>query len=314
MARRAWSREEEQEALRLPWPEFHAKFPDRTFNSWEVKRRRVEKDGLAGVPERHQPVMGERRLTVGTEHIRFAIVSDTHGGSKFEQQSALMDFYRHAEDEGVQFFVHAGDVTQGSDRMHLGMELEVHAHGAYAQAQYVINSYPRAKVPTYMIGGNHDLSFFKDGGQNIVRQITEARDDLVFLGQDAAHFTVENVRAYIIHPSGAAQMPRLKAIAASLPRSKDVKLMISGHTHQYGAARHHGITILQVPCFQGRYGWMGAKGLVPDIGGVIVDIWQDGDGHVERISHEVKFYDEIEGDWDYEASHDVNIPWTDEGL
>lgn len=312
MARRSWTEAEAQEALRLPWPEFHAKYPDRSFNSWEVKRRRVEKDGLQGVPERHQPVLGERNLVLGTRHIRFGIVSDTHGGSKFEQQSALMDFYLDAEDRGVAFFVHAGDVTQGSDRMHLGMELEVHAHGAAAQAQYVIDSYPRASVPTYMIGGNHDLSFFKDGGVNIVRQITDARPDLVFLGQDAAHFTVEGIRAYVLHPKGNPSMTRLKQIANALPG--DVRLLIAGHTHQYGAAKHKNTLILQVPCFQGRYNWMGAGGMFPDIGGVIVDIWLDDAGNVERMAHELKLYDEVTGDWDREASAAVNIPWTDRGL
>ena len=313
MVRRAWTEGEGQEALRLPWAEFHAKYPDRSFNSWEVKRRRVGKDGLSGVPERSQPVMGERQLVVGTKHVRFAIVSDTHGGSKYEQQSALMDFYADAEDRGAQFFIHAGDVTQGSDRMHLAMELETHAHGAAAQAQYVIDSYPRSEVPTYMIGGNHDLSFFKDGGSNIVRQICDARPDLVFLGQDAAHLTVEGVRMYVFHPDGAGSMARFKAVANSLPAAKDVRLLIVGHTHQYAAAQHKTTTILQVPCFQGRYNWLARKGLVPDIGGVLVDIWLDDDGRIERIAHEVKFYDEVSGDWDYEASHSVNLPWTDAG-
>lgn len=314
MARRSWTHQEEQEALRLPWAEFHSKYPDRTFNSWEVKRRRVEKEGLFGTPERSQPVLGERQLVVGTRHIRFGIVSDTHGGSKFEQQSALMDFYQDAEGRGAQFFVHAGDLTQGSDRMHLGMELEVHAHGAAAQAQYVVESYPRASVPTYVIGGNHDLSFFKDGGQNIVRQITDQRPDMVFLGQDAAYFSVEGIRSYVIHPDGAGSILRFKKIAESLPRSKDVKLLIVGHTHNYGAALHQGMLILQVPCFQGRYGWLARKGLVPDIGGVLVDVWLDDDGNIERIAHEVKLYDEVQGDWDREASALVNLPWTDDGL
>lgn len=308
-----WTEAEGLDALRMPWPVFHEKYPERPFNAWEVKRRRLAKDMLAGVPENRQPIPGERQLVVGDRHVRFAIVSDTHAGSKFEQQSALEDFYAHAVKEGAKFFIHAGDVTQGSDRMHLGMELEVHAHGAAAQAQYVIHSYPRSPVPTYMIGGNHDLSFHKDGGQNIVRQICDMRPDLVYLGQDAAHFTVEGIRAYVIHPDGAGSPARFKKIAESLPSSRDVRLLIVGHTHNYGAYQSKDVTILQVPCFQGRYAWLARKGLVPDIGGMIVDLWLDDAGRIERIAHEVKFYEEVSGDWDQKASDLVNAPWSDEG-
>lgn len=311
--RSRWTDEEAHDALRLGWPEFRARYPERTFNSWEVKRRRMEKESLPLVAEKYLPDPEVPELRFGEQHIRFGIVSDTHGGSKFEQNTALHDFYDYALGRGARFMVHAGDVTQGSDKMHLGMEMEVHAHGAAAQAQYVTESYPRNGLLTYMIGGNHDASFWKDGGSSIVRQITERRDDMVYLGQDAAHFSVEGIRAYVLHPEGAGSMLALQKFADSLPRGKDVQLLIAGHTHQYGAARQRDTTILRVPCFQGRYAWMGRKGLVPDIGGVLVDLWLTEDGRIDRIAHEVKFYDEATGDWDREASDRVNAPWTDAG-
>lgn len=42
MSRQFWT-EEELDAVRsgIPWSDFHARFPWRTYDSWEVKRRRV---------------------------------------------------------------------------------------------------------------------------------------------------------------------------------------------------------------------------------------------------------------------------------
>lgn len=48
MSRRPWT-ETELDAVtsRFPWSAFHLLFPDRTYDAWEVKRRRVS-GGSAG--------------------------------------------------------------------------------------------------------------------------------------------------------------------------------------------------------------------------------------------------------------------------
>jgi len=41
MTRKAWGRTEMLEAAILTWPEFQKRHPHRSYDSWEVKRRRV---------------------------------------------------------------------------------------------------------------------------------------------------------------------------------------------------------------------------------------------------------------------------------
>lgn len=261
----------------------------------------------------------ETTVSLGKEHMRFGLVSDTHGGSKFEQLTALRDFYRHADELEVDAFIHAGDVTQGSDRMHLGMEHEVHAHGSDAQVAYVAATYPRSerKVPTYMISGNHDASFLKDGGSNVVRQVCSAREDLVYLGQDAAYLTIGPLRAYVVHPDGGgsyAKSYKGQKFSESLPVEKDVRLLLMGHYHNYVSFMQRQTSVFQLPCFQSQYSWLARKGLHPDIGGIILDLWLDDDGRVARVAHELVRYPTLTDDWDIEVSAEVNRGWTSKGI
>ena len=261
----------------------------------------------------------ETVIDFGKHHLRFGVVSDTHGGSKFEQLTALRAFYRHADELEVDAFIHAGDFVQGSDRMHLGMEHEVHAHGSDAQVSYVVGTYPRSErgVKTYAISGNHDASFLKDGGSNVVRQIAKGREDIVYLGQDAAYLTIGNLRCYVVHPDGGgayAKSYKGQKFSESLPAERDVRLLLLGHYHNYVAFMQRETAVFQLPCFQSQYSWLARKGLHPDIGGIILDLWLDDRGGVRRLSHEVVRFPSLENDWDRDISAEVNRGWSSRGL
>lgn len=261
----------------------------------------------------------ETSIDFGKDHMRFGLVSDTHGGSKFEQLTALKAFYRHADELEVDAFIHAGDFVQGSDRMHLGMEHEVHAHGSDAQVSYVVGTYPTSErgVKTYAISGNHDASFLKDGGSNVVRQIAKGREDIVYLGQDAAYLTIGNLRAYVVHPDGGgsyAKSYKPQKMASALPADRDVRLLLLGHYHVYGSFRERKTHTLMLPCFQSQYSWLARKGLHPDIGGIILDLWLDDDGGIRRLSHELVSFDPLEDDYDHGVSAEVNRGWSPIGL
>jgi predicted phosphodiesterase len=261
----------------------------------------------------------ETSVDLGKDHMRFGLVSDTHGGSKFEQLSALQAFYRHGDEAEVDAFIHAGDFVQGSDKMHLGMEHEVHAHGSDAQVSYVVGTYPKSErgVKTYAISGNHDASFLKDGGSNVVRQISKGRDDVVYLGQDAAYLTIGNLRVYVVHPDGGgsyAKSYKGQKFSESLPQDKDVRLLLLGHYHNYVSFMQRETAVFQLPCFQSQYSWLARKGLHPDIGGILLDLWLDDNGGIRRMSHEVVRFPALEDDWDHEVSDSVNRGWSSSGL
>jgi predicted phosphodiesterase len=251
----------------------------------------------------------EASVDLGSDHYRFLVVSDTHGGSRYEQLSALKETYHIALEEGCEFAIHAGDVTQGSDRMHRGMELEVHAHGADAQAGYVIATYPRG-LTTYIIGGNHDASFAKDGGVNVVRKVCSLHPDLEYLGQDAAYLNIGPSRHYIIHPSGGGAYAKSYKGQKIAETTAGVDALWIGHFHSYASFWVKDMAVTQLGCFQSQYAWLATKALYPDVMGLIVDMDLRDDGSVgQMVRRELRFRP-AEEDWDHEASRKAGRGWS----
>lgn len=258
----------------------------------------------------------ETHVDLGTHHIRLGIVSDPHLGSRYEQLTALRSFYAHADAQKVDAFVNAGDLVQGSDKMHKGMELEVHAHGADAQVAYAAAVYPasrRRNVKTYIIAGNHDDSFLKDGGVNVVRRVCALRPDMAYVGQDAAYLRLGKLRMYVVHPDGGntyAKSYKPQKLAESLPLEREVALLLIGHYHNYGAFRQKHTISMMLPCFQSQYAWLARKALHPDIGGIIADVWMDDTGRITRFAHELVGYPALDEDFDQAASHAAGRGWS----
>jgi predicted phosphodiesterase len=258
-------------------------------------------------------------IDLGKEQFRFAVLSDTHGGSKFEQLTALRSFYRVADDREVDFFIHAGDLTQGPDRMHRDQYLGVHAHGSDQQVDYVVATYPQSErgVPTYIITGNHDDSFLVEGGTNVVRQVAGRRPDFAYVGQDAAYLTIGGLRTYVIHPDGGgsyAKSYKPQKISESLPLDPPLAMVFIGHYHNRGQFRQKDTEVLMLACFQSQYSWLARKGLHPDIGAYVIDVWLDDNGRPARTVTEYVAYQGLEDDWDHEVSAEVSKGWSPKGM
>lgn len=243
-------------------------------------------------------------------HLRLGVVSDTHLGSVYEQLSALKDFYQRAVDEGVDAFIHAGDLVQGTPKMHRGMEHEVHLHSCDGQLEYAAEVYPETPLTTYMITGNHDDSWINESGTNVVRQLAALRDDISYLGRDSCYLTIAGLRIYVAHPDGGASYAKsykAQKLMEALPEKERIQLAILGHYHTYGVFKIQNTQVVMQPCFQGQYPWLVRKGLYPTIGGQILDIEYNED-HIENFTHTLFEYQESLQDWDKDASYKHQRP------
>ena len=95
---------------------------------------KVEKRGLAEV---------DRKFKIDTsmfngETSRFAVISCTQLGSRFQQLTFLKNFYKYIENQGIKVVLHCGDFVDG-EKMYRGHEYELFLHGCEAQKDYAIN-------------------------------------------------------------------------------------------------------------------------------------------------------------------------------
>lgn len=172
--------------------------------------------------------------------IIFGTTSDAHFGSKFQQPTAMKMVHDYAVDVWrAKFMIDAGDAFAGR-KMFRGQESEVFAETFDEQLEEGVKRLPK-RLPTYIIGGNHDESFWKQiisdlakhiklekhpdvmNYFNIMRQLSLRRPDIIYLceqnygsypieakavfGPDGMLDKVDKIKSVVIlitHPSGGA--------------------------------------------------------------------------------------------------------------
>lgn len=256
-----------------------------------------------------------RRLT-------FAVLSDLHGGSKHLQASALLRFVRAAHDDyGVQAYFISGDLTAGVG-VYRGQHNDLYAHSAEDQVASLVHTlpaYPDAKY--YMLGGNHDYSFMKAGGMDVIRMACLQRNDFVYCGFDQVEIPLlENVSAVLWHPSGGvpyALSYRGQKMAAEIGRreltdvvmeqkpSPTVRFIFWGHLHVSDFFPHGPIWVMGPGCFEGSNSYLKAKGLQPVVQGLVVEADVTPSGLLGQVHvHPMPF---VEQEDDYHAAWEPSL-------
>ena len=219
------------------------------------------------------------RIPIKGNVIRFGVVSDTHLGSRYCQNSFLKWTYRHLKKHGATFVLHGGDIVDG-EHVYRGQDYEVHAHGFDAQLEYTVENYPR-DLPTYFICGNHDLSWFERGGADIGLALTSRRPDLHYLGQMGSYVYFGNVKAYLVHGMGFpayALSYKLQRMVAELSTENKPNIMIMGHFHTAFQSFFRNVWAMHGGGFQGQTPFLRRRAVFPVIGGYLIEIETDKKG------------------------------------
>ncbi len=249
-----------------------------------------------------------------TVDVNFGVVSDTHAGSYYEQITALEDFVKTAYDEyNVRHMMHVGDAFAGI-KVYRGQASEVYAYTGTAQAEAVANNLPwHPDLKWYMLGGNHDYSFYKEVGIDVRTLLAGlGRDDIQLLPYDAANLPLlPDIDAHLWHPiggipyavsyraqKGAEQLAskELMDVVMGTKPKPSVRLILCGHLHVIYMLDHGPMVVLGAGCFEGQTSLLKRLGKVPQIGGWIVRC-RFVDGMLYRLDTTRIRYPEIQDDW-----------------
>lgn len=245
------------------------------------------RDGEVVLDRQHRPSDMVLDLTqFYRDKLLVGIISCTHFGNRYRQLGGLSSFYQVCEKDGVNVVIMAGDLTDGLG-MYKGQEYDQYAHGADEQVAATVEEYPRSSVKTMVIGGNHDYSFQRRSGTNVVRRICEQRPDLEYCGMLAANYTVgDQVRVRVMHARGGvpyARSYRGQKSNEALGRGDGVpQLLVIGGMHVVDYVPYLGVHTWLCGCFQGQTPYLQEKGLFPDIGGWIATVNLGDDGSLNR--------------------------------
>lgn len=245
----------------------------------------------------------------------FALMSDTHSGSRAEQPTALQNFGKIAQEEyGCRVAIHTGDVVAGN-KVYRGQENDIYCSRGMDQAEVAANNLPRGFDKIYVLGGNHDYSYYKLSGLDVRNEIVAAgRDDIELLPFDAYDLSLtDDIDARLWHPSGGPAYAisykgqkyveqlaghELFDIVLGEKPKPSIMMVLIGHFHKTFSFRQGPISIMGGGCFEGTNSLSKRKGYVPEICGVIVKC-KVIDGFLHRLQMTRIDYREIENDWRY---------------
>lgn len=218
--------------------------------------------------------------------LRVGLVGDTHLGSKAQQLTYLREVYRRFEDAGVQVIYHLGDVLDGVD-VFRGQHAEQFLHTYDEQVDYAVDEYPRASVPTRLIGGNHDLAGLRRGDSDPLRRLCQERPDLEYLGPYSAWPMLDRLLMYLLHPQGGGAYAisyKLQKIVESFEGGRKPHILVVGHWHQMAYIHTRNVHALYPGCFQAQTEFQRRRALQPQVGAVMLEIRVAEDGAWHEVT------------------------------
>ena len=280
-----------------------------------MKKRKVEMDKIKlnklleemskrGFISTHRELLIDKtyKFARRLKPFKIGIVSDTHLGSNCQQITLLHEAYKIMKAEGVKKVFHAGDMIEGNGKLFRGQVYEMFLHGADAMADYTIKNYPKINgMTTYVIGGSHDYSFYKESGMDVLQKISERRPDIDYLGMFGAYLQIGKILIYVMHGSGGvayARSYKMQKIIEQFPPEKKPHILLLGHYHvECHLPTYRNVAGFQLPCFQTQTNYLMAKGLFPEIGFLILKIFPSVKGIFKYETEWYPFYVPVKNDY-----------------
>ena len=207
---------------------------------------------------------------------KFGVYADPHFCSVHEQIDLVHSFYKVCEEEKVEAMFCAGDFTAGNGTVYKGQYQDLKIIGADKQVDYVCSIWPDTYLDTYVIGGNHDLDLYKTAGVDIVEQIASKIDNLHYLGKMSAMIMSNGISFFLKHGEGglgAFRSYKAQKIVDAQKSDDICDITVIGHWHiNLFMPKYRGTSIILPGCFEAQSDYMIRKSLVPEVGGVILEL------------------------------------------
>lgn len=226
------------------------------------------------------------------ETLKLLLISDTHLASKYDRLDILRYLYKKAEERGINYVLHSGDLCEGvSGRPQQLYELKECSYTG--QRDYVVKNYPKSNIPTYICSGNHDLWWIKKCGADIVKDICERREDLHYLGSDCEDLRIGKLRVRLYHGNGGsayAKSYKVQKYLDSIPVEERPHILQTGHTHNAFYMKQGNTHCFQTSCLQDLTPFERSMGFNNDKSCWWVTVNMDKKGNLLSLNQELESF------------------------
>lgn len=224
--------------------------------------------------------------------IRFGVYSDPHMGCSEFREELWHTMLARFRMEGIKTVYCPGDNLEGMSGRP-GHVYELSHIGFEAQAAYASSLFALApEMQFFIIDGNHDLWFKKKGDMGISagQQLANRNPNVTFLGEWEADVRLaENLTMRLFHAADGtayADSYKLQKLIESFTGGTKPNIVLSGHYHKQIAVFRRNVFGFECGTLCGQTEWMRGKKIPAHMGFLIIEVWVDDDGGVERLRSE----------------------------
>jgi len=191
--------------------------------------------------------------------------------------------------------------------MYHGQQNEVLSLSDTAQINEVVTGLPQLPGLTYrMIGGNHDESFHKNDGTDVIKEIAARRPDVKNYGFYSGLFDLvapgckKPTKIELHHPDKAGAYAisyHMQKEIEQIPPGMKPQFIFMGHTHVTNwLPDYRGISGFYCGTFEDQTLFLKRKHVSPSIGGWIIDTGIAADGGMKTLTATwVRYYHSARG-------------------
>ncbi len=134
--------------------------------------------------------------TDDSNEFKFVGISDVRLGANNQQLTILNDIYRKAQEMGIHNVIICGNISAGLKPITDDSNFITDTQG---QIDYIVANFPKVEgITTYFISGKLDDKHLSKNKVNIGKRISDARPDMVYLGEDICDITVDRVKMQVM--------------------------------------------------------------------------------------------------------------------
>lgn len=237
-------------------------------------------------PERNKAPLN---INLDKEHIKIALLGDTHLASKYEDLESLNRAYDYIDDTGVDMVFHSGDLVDGlvsTPNYYRELKEETYT----GQLEYAIDKYPKYSGKTMVVSGNHEDYWSILTGKEILSDVANKREDIEYLGSSRRIVNINGLRINVLHGKFIKEnrVKNLYDYVNNIPIDKRPDIIHSGHKHYSNYKLYDGVEMFQNGSFMKLRPNLKGRGYKEDNTTYFVDVWFDDNGNVDRIAHQDK--------------------------
>jgi predicted phosphodiesterase len=181
-------------------------------------------------------------LNIDKNWVSFGLLSDTHYGSLYCNETAIQNYYRDLKRSGIMHAFHSGDIWDGftgKTQIYQGQLHNVNLFGFDDAVDYIAERYPNNGINTWFILGNHDAKVLEMEGTDFGEHLSRLRSDMIYLQpyysrlilSDSPRLKLDLVHLdqHVPYTVGYAMQKYLR----NVPPSKRADIYSFGHTHHH---------------------------------------------------------------------------------